>query len=219
MVNKKACGNSFMDRILDMGLVRKIALFGPLTAALAIPGPGTLIAAVVVAIALAVFPDARQATFTRVPWWRSLVIGAFCGVVIALLMAFLVNDLLASFFGRTSDLSAFNSVKGNTAGYIQVLVLGLLYGAVVEEIVFRGFIIGWGIRVWGNRAAPLLAILSAMVFGLTHLYQGWTGVCSTGIIGLGYGVTYLSTRRNILVAIFAHMTLNAIGATELYLGI
>jgi membrane protease YdiL (CAAX protease family) len=58
-----------------------------------------------------------------------------------------------------------------------------------------------------------------VVFGITHLYQGWTGVCSTGIIGLGYGFTYLATGRNLLTSIFAHMTLNAIGATELYLGI
>jgi uncharacterized protein len=202
-----------------MGLVRKIALFGPLAAALAIPGPGTLIAAVVLVIALSIFPESRSATFARGAWPRSLGIGVLSGVIITLVMAFLVNDLLASLFGKPSDLSAFNSVKGSTAGYAQLLILGLLYGAVIEEIIFRGFVIGWGCKLWGNRAAPLLAVISAIVFGLTHFYQGWTGVCSTGIIGLGYGLTYLATRRNILAAIFAHMTLNAIGATELYLGI
>jgi membrane protease YdiL (CAAX protease family) len=205
-----------MRRILDVGLVRKIALFVPFVPALAMPGPGTLIAAVVVALALAAFPDARRATFARGPWLRSLGIGALCGVAIALLMGLLVNGWLTGLFGKTSDLSAFNSIKGNIAGYIQLLVLGLLYGAVVEEIVFRGFVIGWGSQLLGHRAAPLLAILSAMVFGVTHLYQGWTGVCSTGIIGLGYGLTYLASGRNLLAAIFAHMTLNAIGTTELY---
>ncbi|HTR01285.1 MAG TPA: CPBP family intramembrane glutamic endopeptidase [Candidatus Acidoferrum sp.] len=199
--------------------MRKILVLLPLLPALAIPGLGTLIAAGLVIVALFAFSDARQATFTRGPWLRSLGIGAISGVAIAVLMGMVVNDLLAKLFGQASDFSAFNSVKGNTAEYVRLLLLGLVYGPVVEEIIFRGFVIGWGSKLFGQRATPLLALVSAAVFGITHWYQGWTGVCSTGIIGLGYGLVYIVSSRNIVAAIFTHMTLNAIGVTELYLGI
>lgn len=197
--------------------LRKVTPFVPLVLAVVVPRIGVLVAAGCVVIVLMMLPAARRATLSRGPWPRSIGIGVLCGTAIALIMQFLVNGLLTAMLGTKADLSAFGEIRGNTSAYVGLLVLGLVYGPIVEESIFRGFAIGWGTEQWGRRATPMLLVLSAVIFGLTHLYQGWFGVCSTGIIGLGYGIVYISTKQNLLAAIFAHMTLNAIGIMQLYI--
>jgi membrane protease YdiL (CAAX protease family) len=63
---------------------------------------------------------------------------------------------------------------------------------VCEEVVFRGFLIAYliawlGVPFWGA------ALLSSLVFGLGHMYQGPVGILRTGVAGgvmaLLYGLT------------------------------
>ncbi|WP_374712713.1 CPBP family glutamic-type intramembrane protease [Symbiobacterium terraclitae] len=55
---------------------------------------------------------------------------------------------------------------------------------VCEETLFRGFLMAYltalvpGIPVWAAVAA------SGIIFGMAHLYQGWGGVLTTGVVGL-----------------------------------
>lgn len=198
---------------------RRITLFLPLVVASTWPGPGGLIATAMVALSLCVIPDARKAALARGPWLRSLGIGVCGGIAIALVIGLFLDRLLAQLFGQAPDLSTFAGTRSDLSAYFRLLALGLLYGAIVEEIVFRGFFIGWGSAVLGTRAEMPLTIISAATFGLSHLYQGWTGVITTGLIGFGYGLLYVVAGRHLLVAIFAHMTVNAIGITQLYLGL
>jgi membrane protease YdiL (CAAX protease family) len=54
--------------------------------------------------------------------------------------------------------------------------------AICEEILFRGFLPAY-FMVFG--LAPVAAfLLAAVVFGIDHGYQGWTGVALTGAIAL-----------------------------------
>ncbi len=64
-----------------------------------------------------------------------------------------------------------------------------------------------------------LVVLSSAVFGAAHLYQGLSGAISTGLIGLGFALLYVGTGRKLLAPALAHMTLDAIGITQIYLGI
>jgi membrane protease YdiL (CAAX protease family) len=57
------------------------------------------------------------------------------------------------------------------------------------------------------------------VFGAAHVYQGLSGAISTGLIGLGFALLYVGTGKRLLAPVLAHMTLDAIGVTQLYLGI
>jgi membrane protease YdiL (CAAX protease family) len=198
---------------------RRAALFLPLIVAGALPGVGTLLALVIVVILLCVFRDARDATLAHPRWLRSVAIGIVAGIAIALLIGLVLDQVIGSLVGKAPDVSALGSVKGDLSGYLRLAALALLYGAPVEETVFRGFAVGWGSALFGKKGAIPLVVLSAAVFGLTHLYQGWAGVISTGIIGLGYGAAYFAANRSLPAAIAAHMTVNAIGVTQLYLGL
>ncbi len=159
-----------------MHIARRVIVFLPLLFASALPSRGTLLAMLVVVVCLIVIRDARTATFARGPWLRSIGLGVLAGITIALVMGLAVNLLLVAMLGTPADVSAFSYVKGNVTGYVLFLLLALVQGGIVEETMFRGFVVGWGSRVFGERAGPMLVILSALAFGVSHLYPDWTGV-------------------------------------------
>jgi membrane protease YdiL (CAAX protease family) len=59
---------------------------------------------------------------------------------------------------------------------------------IVEELLYRGFLI-WYL----NAVLPLWAavVVSAIVFGLGHAYQGARGIVKTGAVGLAIAGLYL----------------------------
>lgn len=192
----------------------------PLALALSIPNLGP-VAAVLLVIGVVIFRrDARQAAL---PLWRwspaaSLAFGAVAGAALHLFVSSLFEPFLARQLGGGPDLSAFAAVEGNVAAYMQLLAIGILFGGLAEELVFRGYAVGWGSALFGARWALPLAIASGAAFGVAHSYQGPAGMITTGVIGLTYGIVYLLAGRRLAPAIAAHITLNVLGITELYLG-
>jgi membrane protease YdiL (CAAX protease family) len=59
---------------------------------------------------------------------------------------------------------------------------------VVEEIVYRGFVI-WYLTIFMPGWAAV--ILSSLFFGLGHSYQGKSGAVRTGLVGLVFAVLYV----------------------------
>jgi len=82
-------------------------------------------------------------------------------------------------------------------------VLVALTAGVCEEVLFRGFLIRF--LHDGAPALPLAAalVVSSLVFGLNHLYQGRKGVLGTTIAGLGFGLLFLVT-GSLIPAIIIH---------------
>lgn len=66
---------------------------------------------------------------------------------------------------------------------------------VCEEVLCRGFLIGFLMRMPGGLHLPISAalVLSAVAFGLNHIYQGKTGLISTTLSGLAFGGLFLLT--------------------------
>jgi membrane protease YdiL (CAAX protease family) len=86
---------------------------------------------------------------------------------------------------------------------------GLSCGAgISEELFFRGFLL-WYLSAY---AAPKLSfvglvVVSSAVFGFCHIYQGWTGVVGTGVLGGVLGWLYVST-GSLLLPIVIHALLD-----------
>ena len=71
---------------------------------------------------------------------------------------------------------------------------------IVEEIVYRGFVIWYFsqyLPLWGAVAA------SSVAFGLGHSYQGAQGVVRISLVGLAFGTLYVVT-GSIWLPIIAH---------------
>lgn len=81
---------------------------------------------------------------------------------------------------------------------------------ITEEIIYRGFLVYAlttlvpALPIWG------VLIISAMIFGLAHTYQGFGNVIRTGIIGLFFGILYISL-NSILPIIIFHFLIDYIG--------
>lgn len=103
-----------------------------------------------------------------------------------------LGDLVHFLPRRTRELHAFFKLSF-TAG-------------VVEEIIYRGFLI-WYLGL----VMPLWAavVTSSILFALGHSYQGPGGVAKTGLIGLVFGAFYVLT-GSIWLPIAGHILLDAL---------
>jgi membrane protease YdiL (CAAX protease family) len=82
-------------------------------------------------------------------------------------------------------------------------------GAASEEVV-RVFLLSRLWKVWPSTQARLAAVaVSAVLFGLSHLYQGPVGTVRAAVIGLIMALFYLRSGR-VLPLILAHYLTNAI---------
>jgi uncharacterized protein len=191
----------------------------PLVLAPAVQNWGVITAFVIALLALAAIPAARRPTlaFLSGTWRRSVVIGLVAGLVVGG-SSLIYEPLLGELLGDPIDLSAFAGVRGNLQAYLGLLAVGIVVGGIFEEFLFRGFVIGWGSALLGERAAPWLALGSAVAFGMAHAYQGPTGMIATGLVGAMLGAVYILAGRKLLPAMLCHAFINVIGVTALYLG-
>lgn len=195
-------------------------VLSPLLPALVLPGVGVLISLTIVIVALLAVRQSRRPTLALISQsvLRSLAIGLAGGVLVGFGMLFVIDPLLELATGATIDLSDFDGVRGEARNFALLLAVGLLFGGIIEEVIFRGFVVGWGQHLMGPGSGPLLVAVSAFVFGAAHHYQGTAGMLSTGITGALLGLIYLQSGSRLLPAIVAHMTINTIGITAIYFG-
>ena len=91
----------------------------------------------------------------------------------------------------------------NRRDYRHFIAVSLTAG-VVEEIVYRGFVL-WYLSLlmplWGA------VIVSSVAFGLGHSYQGAIGGLRCGLVGLAIAIFYVVT-GSIWLPIIAHAALD-----------
>lgn len=72
-----------------------------------------------------------------------------------------------------------------------------------EELVFRAFLMYLIISLFEGIPLFFVALLTALVFGLGHFYQGVSGIVTTGIIGFIFACAYI-TLGSIIPIILLH---------------
>ena len=71
---------------------------------------------------------------------------------------------------------------------------------ICEEILYRGFLLGF-LRAWSGVIAAI--VISSIVFGWAHIYQGYRGVPRTALVGLLLAVVVVLT-KSLWPAILIH---------------
>lgn len=190
---------------------------------LLVPSIGVLIAFIFIIIILWI-ERKRIKIFTSIGFKKpesidkTLLLCLIYGIVIELSFQMFLNPLFEISTGSRIDLSSFDNVKGNFATYIIMLIIGWVVGGFIEEITFRGYLITRLVRVLGKSSLVLFCILliTSVPFGLSHLYQGWSGVLSTGSIAMVFGYIFIKNNYNIWYTILTHGFVNMVGFTILY---
>lgn len=102
-------------------------------------------------------------------------------------------------------------VKGSGADAVipstleeQRWLAGVSIGAgISEELLFRGFLFYYLVLWFPHINRLECALLTSLIFGMGHLYQGWKGVLSTGVVGLVFASLYMLT-GNLLLPMIVH---------------
>jgi membrane protease YdiL (CAAX protease family) len=128
-------------------------------------------------------------------------------VIAAFFFAALVTGLLADLFGSQGlEVSeGFESMIGESSAIGLVLAV-VLIGPVVEELIYRGLLMGVLLaRGW----TPVAAIaMSAAVFAAQHIQYGWIGMVTVGIYGLALGALRIAG-GGLFAPVLAHILINA----------
>ena len=157
-------------------------------------------------------------------WYRglttTLAIGLGCGMLLELFELFVSQPVLEHIIGKKADLSQFHDLRGNLRETALYILLVWIVAAFGEEMIYRGYLM--------NRVADLMnrtrkawivsLIVVHVVFGLSHSYQGLTGVIDEGLMGVLLAALYLRTGRNLAVPIVAHGVQDTIDLILMFTG-
>jgi membrane protease YdiL (CAAX protease family) len=88
-------------------------------------------------------------------------------------------------------------------------ILVSLTAGICEEILYRGFIFSY-LATFFQLPVLWAILVSAIVFGLSHVYQGTKGIFGTAVVGIVFGVIYLTT-GSLFVSIALHVLLDLRG--------
>jgi len=154
-------------------------------------------------------------------WGRTILMGI--GVTLGIIVSFtLLMPLITLAFPNTQvDNSRFDILHGNLPNLILNVVAAWFTAAFLEELLWRGYLMNRLLDLQGKKtklAWVVSLVGSAIIFGLGHTYQGLGGVIRIAVIGLLFGASFLSARRNLWPVIIAHALLDTIGFVGDYFG-
>src|SRR6266576_2244858 len=127
---------------------------------------------------------------------------------------------IARLTGKLPDVSLFAPLAGNIHFLLISLTVAWTLAAFGEEFVYRGYLLTQIARVLGDTPRAWLAalVVTSIVFGVGHQYQGLSGMITAGLGGFVFGLLYLVTGRNLWVSVIAHGTMDTVGFLLLFLG-
>ena len=162
----------------------------------------------------------RDLGLRRPTSWRStLLLGVAIGVGYQYFSLYVLEPLIARVTGNLPDVSQFAPLIGNTFFLFLSLIVSWTLAAFGEELVFRGYLMNRVADLVGaNRAGWLISLtVVSILFGISHLYQGMSGIIVITLHGLLLGALYLATGRNLWVPIIAHGVNDTVGFILIFL--
>ena len=138
---------------------------------------------------------------------RTILLGIAAGFALLPFSKLLLTPIAEALTGVARDLSAFDFVRGDVAAFLGLMPKIWIGAAISEEIIFRGFLIGRIEAAFGGTSRTTTGaavVLSSVVFGAAHAYQGPSGMIITGVLGLIFAIMFVASGRNLWLNIIAH---------------
>lgn len=180
---------------------------------------GTILGFIVVLFTLwAIRWDWSYFGVQRNPFLKTLLKSLFYTVLIILLNDVIFQPAIELLYGET-DLTALEGIKGNFLNYIIFILFMWVVAAFGEELLYRGYMTKRLAIIFGNsqKAWIVAIIISSMAFGFAHLYQGISGVITTGFVAIIFASIFFKNQNNLWVGILTHGIYDVFGITMIYL--
>ena len=159
--------------------------------------------------------------FRRPGSWR-LVIGLALGfVVMRWAIGAGVEALTAHIWPPIKAPKGTDEIVGHPLAALAALAIVWIFAAFGEEIGYRGLIMGRAAQaLGGGRPGWIVGLLvSAVLFGLGHVYKGPAGILDSGIAGLLLGGVYLLSGRCLWTCVLAHGLSDTLAVALAYFGL
>lgn len=173
------------------------------------------------AYALLVFLTSRSRckdfTMNASNWKSTLFKAILYSLGIFLIIDVIVQPIIEMRLGAL-NLTSLEGIKGNPINYVITVLMMWVIAAFGEELLYRGFFMNRLAQMFGrtDKGWLLAAIISSIIFALAHLYQGTSGVITTGLISLIFALIYFKNRTNLLLLMLIHGIYDTIGLTLIY---
>jgi uncharacterized protein len=154
----------------------------------------------------------------KAKWTLSIVPAIGYTMIIILLNDFLIEPLTEILTNEPVDLSNFEGRRGNLQNLLIMLAIMWVMAAFGEEFFYRGYVMKRLAILFGNNNSSwiLAVFISSILFGLTHGYQGISGMITTGIVGLILALAFYRNRSNLAVGILTHGIYDTYGILLIY---
>lgn len=184
--------------------------------------PGIGIIGTLLLIALLVVTNGQFSLGLERPssWTSTILLAIVAGIIIQLLSMAVIEPLAERVTGVVHDHTLVDSVKGSWKSLLRWLVTVWIFVALLEEVIYRGFLQGEITRLVGGGAAGALIglALSSIVFGASHWYQGRAGTVSTTMVGALLGVLFIWSGYNLWLPILTHGVIDTVGLAAIATG-
>ncbi len=156
----------------------------------------------------------------RSDWGRTVLVGIGAGIGYQGFSLYVAEPAIARLTGKLPDVSVFAPLAGNVHFLLISLAVAWTLAACGEEFVYRGYLLTRIARALGDAPRAWLGalVVTSILFGVGHGYQGASGMITAGLGGFAFGLLYLATGRNLWVSVIAHGTMDTVGFLLLFLG-
>ncbi|KAA3626941.1 MAG: CPBP family intramembrane metalloprotease [Bacteroidetes bacterium] len=144
--------------------------------------------------------------------------GLLLAVTIFVVVDICIQPFLEIYFGEI-DLSSIDDIRGDFASFFILFLIMWVFAAFGEEFLFSGYYMKHLAEFLGNTNKTWLvsAIILSIYFGVSHNYQGTSGMIAVGLASSIYFFTFYRNRTNLALLVFAHGFYDTIGLTLIYL--
>lgn len=153
-------------------------------------------------------------------WLSTVLLGLLIGSGLSMLSIMLIEPLIENITKQPHDWSLVEGVRGNWKSLLVWLVVVWTLVAFGEEYLYRGFLMSQLVKLLGESVVALVLnlLVSSIVFGISHSYQGRSGIWSTGFIGICLGLVYILSGFNLWLPILVHGAGNTVAFVLMFCG-
>lgn len=154
----------------------------------------------------------------KLNWVKTFIQAVLFAILIFIIMNIIMQPFVEHYWGET-NLSQLDGIRGNFVNYLMFIAFMWIIAAFGEEFLYRGFFMKRFAEILGGKDKDWLisAVAISALFGMAHLYQGISGMITTGLIGFFLSIIFYKNRENLTLNILTHGIYDMIGITLIYL--
>lgn len=148
----------------------------------------------------------------------TIIKGLLLAIFIFIVVDICIQPFIEIYFGQI-DLSSIDEIRGDFASFLSLFIVMWVFAAFGEEFLFSGYYMKHLAEFMGNTNKTWLisAIILSVYFGVSHNYQGTSGMIAVGLASTIFFFTFYKYRTNLALLVFAHGFYDTIGLTLIYL--